>query len=66
MFAVRFLNKARISPGKKRITAIPMDNHKPSGSSYETVLGPVGCLAAIKIAAIASINVVRPSETFDT
>ncbi|WP_439649392.1 hypothetical protein [Lentibacillus daqui] len=50
------LNNDKIKGGKKSIIIIPIDIHKPAGSSYETVLGPVGCLTASKTAITATIK----------
>src|SRR5699024_7059182 len=63
IFTARLLNNDKIKGGKNNTTSIPRDIHKPTGSSYETVLGPVGCLAAINKATIANTIVKNTIES---
>jgi hypothetical protein len=62
IFTARLLKNDKIKGGKNSSTSIPKDNQKPSGSSNETVLGPVGYWVANNNAMIANIIVKNTTE----
>ena len=66
ILSTRRLKNEKIKGSKNSTTSIPAFNHIMAGSSNETVLGPVGYLAANNKAVIANIKVINTIENLFT